>query len=183
MTAVFEDLSLGDAEVFTDIPPGSTVELPPAPISERSNPAVVWSGTEMIVWGGMDADQATLDDGAAFDLATGTWRVIAPAPDRASPVPAVAWTGTEMLVWGGQRTNASGDATEASYGRRRLRPDDRHRGDACPTVRSMRGSSGQRECGPATSSSSSDSRRIPRLGESHPDGRVRPGHGRVASAR
>ena len=34
----------------------------------------------MIVWGGMDADQATLDDGAAFDLATGTWRVIAPAP-------------------------------------------------------------------------------------------------------
>ncbi len=115
MTAVFEGLSLGDAEVFTDIPPGATVELPSPPIRERSTPAVVWTGTEMIVWGGMDADQATLDDGAAFDLASGTWRVIAPAPIEPRLYPAVQWTGTEMLVWGGQRSNsASGDAVQTN---------------------------------------------------------------------
>ena len=155
MTAVFEDLSLGDAEVYTDIPPGATVELPPPPIGERSTPAVVWTGTEMIVWGGMDADQVTLDDGAAFDLATGTWRVIASAPIEPRLYPAVAWTGTEMLVWGGQTgfTNGTGLTDGAAYDPttdtwRRL-PDGPFDGWQF----------GVRECGPVTSSSSSDSRR------------------------
>ena len=84
------------------------VELPPAPISQRNIPAVVWTGSELIVWAGMDADRATLDDGAAFDLATGTWRVIAPAPIDARLGATAAWTGTEMVVWGGQTAYSNG---------------------------------------------------------------------------
>lgn len=108
VATVTTHLSVDVPAVFTDIPPGSTVELPPGPISQRDIPAVVWTGTEMIVWSGMTAGDATLDDGAAFDLATGTWRVIAPAPIEPRIGAAAAWTGTEMVVWGGQTQWANG---------------------------------------------------------------------------
>jgi len=96
-----EPSSSDPTRVFTEIPPGSTVDLGTAPIAERAVPALVWTGTEMIVWGGMDRRGATLADGAAFDLATGTWRVIAPAPIVGREWPQLAWTGTEMIIWGG----------------------------------------------------------------------------------
>lgn len=96
------------AALFTDVLPGSTVALPPAPIRDRSLPAVVWSGTELIVWGGIGAAEMTLEDGAAFDPAAGSWRVIAPAPVQPRLFPQVAWTGAEMLVWGGQTTYTNG---------------------------------------------------------------------------
>jgi hypothetical protein len=93
---------------FDDYPAGATVELPSAPVSERAISAVVWSGTEVIVWGGMDAAGAALGDGAAFDPATGTWRVIAPGPIDARIGAEAAWTGTEMLVWGGSSAWSGG---------------------------------------------------------------------------
>lgn len=114
LARVFADLSVGDAEVFTDIAPGSTVNLPSAPISRRESPAIVWSGREVIVWGGIGAGGATLADGAALDLSTGTWRVIAPAPIEDRALAAVAWTGAEMVVFGGlRRTGAVVDGTYA----------------------------------------------------------------------
>jgi hypothetical protein len=63
--------------------------------------AAVWTGTEMIVWGG-----TTTNGGAEQVIDTG-WRypsfatistVDAPSP-RARPD--IVWTGTEMIVWGG----------------------------------------------------------------------------------
>jgi hypothetical protein len=86
-------------EVFTRIAPGEMVDIPDWPLSERTSPPSVWTGTELIVWG--DGIYGRADDGAAFDLAAGTWRVIAEAPLSPRAVPAVAWTGTEMIVWGG----------------------------------------------------------------------------------
>lgn len=94
--APFETPSL-----FTEIAPGSTVRLPDAPIGNLAHPDGVWTGTEMIVWGGFEADGQRTAGGAAFDLAAGTWRVIAPAPISGRSEAAMAWTGTEMLVWGG----------------------------------------------------------------------------------
>ena len=70
------------------------------PLGERTSPPMVWTGTELVVWGGGIYDAA--GDGAAFNLAKGTWRVIAQAPIGPRETPAVAWTGTEMLVWGGR---------------------------------------------------------------------------------
>lgn len=72
-------------------------DLPPAPIAGRSSPGGVWTGDEVIVWGGL-ADEPR-DDGAAYDPATGLWRTLPEAPiDPRTPVAAV-WTGTEMIVW------------------------------------------------------------------------------------
>ena len=88
---------------FTEIAPGEMVEIPDWPLSQRTTPPSVWTGTELIVWG--DGIYGSADDGAAFDLAKGTWRVLAEAPLSPRAESAVAWTGTEMLVWGGRVDN------------------------------------------------------------------------------
>jgi N-acetylneuraminic acid mutarotase len=73
--------------------------------SERDGHAAVWTGEEMIVWGG--ASQTSGDgtvpftDGAAYNPATDTWRAIRPAPNTGLFGATAVWTGTEMLVWGG----------------------------------------------------------------------------------
>jgi hypothetical protein len=54
----------------------------PMPLEPRVEAAVVWTGTELVVWGGIarlgPTDQlvAVRNDGAALDPATGTWRVL-----------------------------------------------------------------------------------------------------------
>ena len=89
---------------FTDIAPGEMVELPDWPLSERTSPPMVWTGAELIVWG--DGIFGLAGDGAAFDLAKGTWRVIAEAPISQRAEHAAVWTGTEMILWGGRVENS-----------------------------------------------------------------------------
>lgn len=71
--------------------------LPPAPIGPRSEAATVWTGSEMVVWGGT-ANSQMLTDGAAFNPETHRWRVIASQSSAGGIRPAAVWTGTEMLV-------------------------------------------------------------------------------------
>lgn len=71
--------------------------LPPAPLSARSDPASVWTGTEMLVFGGADATHV-LTDGAAYNPRTGRWRTIASQSFAHIVRPAAVWTGTEMLA-------------------------------------------------------------------------------------
>ena len=75
--------------------------LPAAPIVGRLGPSAVWTGTEMIVWGGYarseDVGQASA--GAAYNPATRIWRTIAPSPPGVQGGAAVVWTGDEMVVW------------------------------------------------------------------------------------
>lgn len=54
--------------------------IPDAPIGGRHNPIAVWTGREVLVFGGwVGADEAVLD-GAAFDPAANRWRTIARSP-------------------------------------------------------------------------------------------------------
>ena len=74
-----------------------------APIAPRASPQTVWTGTEVIVWGGADAQGMPLADGAAYNPADDSWRVLADAPDGTAAIGAgVVWTGSELVVWGGQ---------------------------------------------------------------------------------
>lgn len=91
--------------IVDDLEPGATMALPPGPLSPRSRPVLVWTGTEMIAWGGSDAAGTSLGDGAAFDLQRGTWRTIAPAPIEPRTFAHAVWTGSEVLVVGGFRAN------------------------------------------------------------------------------
>lgn len=90
--------------------------LPPSPIGLRQDASLVWTGTEMLVWGGSSVgrDQCGPSfptsfsaDGAAYNPSTRSWRVL-PASGlqpRASHVS--AWTGTEWMIWGGNTDSAS----------------------------------------------------------------------------
>lgn len=74
--------------------------------SPRGNPVAVWTGKEMIVWGGgtreMDAQGVCFENGARYNPQTDTWRPISTVDAPKGRVQATAvWTGTEMAVWGG----------------------------------------------------------------------------------
>ncbi len=82
---------------------GKWSTLPPAPIPTRARATVVWTGHELIVWGGAtDRNQDQLRaDGAAYDPATNAWRILPTAPLSPRLGQAVVWTGTDMIIWGG----------------------------------------------------------------------------------
>ncbi len=93
---------------------GRWSRLPPAPIAARQSPATAWTGTEMVVWGGID-DSASVSDGAAYDPVRRTWRTLPPAPAGAHPQWAAVWTGTSMILWGASNDGQSRRPTGARY--------------------------------------------------------------------
>ena len=71
----------------------------------RIGAGAVWTGEEMIVWGGVSR-RGTIEpvgDGAAYDPAADSWRGIAPAPSGVlgAPGAGAAWTGTTAVFWAG----------------------------------------------------------------------------------
>jgi N-acetylneuraminic acid mutarotase len=80
--------------------PISTTNAPAA----RANHSAVWTGAEMIIWGGATTGSSGyFSDGARYNPVTNTWTPISNvnAPSARSFHRAV-WTGTEMLMWAGQ---------------------------------------------------------------------------------
>lgn len=76
--------------------------LPAAPIGPRSGHTAVWTGREMVIWGGLkDYDSDPFTDGAAYDPAARTWRKLPAAPLSPRFDPQAWWTGQEMLLFGG----------------------------------------------------------------------------------
>lgn len=77
--------------------------LDPGPLEPRGGHSVIWSGDEMIVWGGRTDENTSsmYGDGAAYDPATQTWRSIAATELSPRYDHIAAWTGTEMLIIGG----------------------------------------------------------------------------------
>ena len=69
--------------------------------SARDSHTAVWTGTEMIVWGGHQQPDV-LNTGGRYNPSTDTWTATSTtnAPDARTDHTAV-WTGTEMIVWGG----------------------------------------------------------------------------------
>ena len=73
----------------------------------RDNHTAVWTGTEMIIWGGGGFGMNT---GGKYNPSTDTWTPTNTmnAPQARSEHTAV-WTGTEMIIWGGSPiTNTGG---------------------------------------------------------------------------
>ncbi len=78
--------------------------MPPSPIGGRYRHTMVWTGTELIIWGGQTAPTSGfLKDGARYDPKTRVWTKF---PDPLSDIVArtlhtAVWSGKEMLVYGG----------------------------------------------------------------------------------
>lgn len=75
--------------------------IPAPPLAPRIRASSIWTGTEMLVWGGQ-AGTEFLADGAACDPAADRWWPIPTSPLSGRVLAAMEWTGTELLVWGGQ---------------------------------------------------------------------------------
>lgn len=71
-----------------------------APIAWRDLYAAVWTGTEVIVWGGANTDGETAD-GAIYDPTTNQWSVIAPSPLSPRASATAVWCDGVMVVFGG----------------------------------------------------------------------------------
>lgn len=75
--------------------------LPAAPVAARVGATAVWTGREVLFWGGAAGHDRFFDDGAAYDPVTRRWRKLPPAPIGPRSDHDAVWTGREMLVWGG----------------------------------------------------------------------------------
>jgi len=69
--------------------------------SARSDHSAIWTGNEMIIWGGREV-QGDFNTGGRYNPITNTW-----LPTTMTNVPSerynhsTIWTGTEMIIWGG----------------------------------------------------------------------------------
>src|SRR5215211_1397963 len=62
----------------------------------------VWTGIEMIVWGGWDVNNTFFNTGGRYNPSTDSW--VATNTNNAPLgrfVHTAVWTGIEMIVWGG----------------------------------------------------------------------------------
>jgi len=94
----------GERITFLDESVGAAVErIDVGPLAPRGGHSVVWTGDELIVWGGWGDEVGSVKrgDGAAYDPASRTWRMIAASPLTPRRNHAAAWTGAEMVVFGG----------------------------------------------------------------------------------
>ena len=77
-------------------------------LTRRASHTAIWTGSEMIVWGGYDGTSYT-NTGARYNPATDGWTMTSTmdAPSARRQHTAV-WTGTEMIIWGGTNDSTGG---------------------------------------------------------------------------
>ena len=85
------------------------------PLAPRGGDMIVWTGQELIVWGGGKPGDPANTSGAAYDPSTDSWRMIANAPIELNQGNAV-WTGHEMLVFGSLLNDRNIASTQAAVG-------------------------------------------------------------------
>ena len=106
--------SLGDGARYNPVANAWTALPTSVAPAARYAHTTVWTGTDMIVWGGLGSSSAALGDGVRYSPAGNAWTALssAGAPSPRGSHTAV-WTGTEMIVWGG--TNGSYLSDTFSY--------------------------------------------------------------------
>jgi len=98
--------SCGDGAIYSPSSDSWSPVGPQGAPSPRYSPFVFATQTEVVVWGGAHwsggGNGTAAWDGAAYNLATGSWRALdgTGAPSARLGAATVA-TGTDMLVWGG----------------------------------------------------------------------------------
>jgi N-acetylneuraminic acid mutarotase len=76
------------------------------PPATRDYHTAVWTGCEMIVWGGNNG--ANLNNGGRYNPAANSWTAVTAAGAPAGRYHHTAvWTGCEMIVWGGYNGSSS----------------------------------------------------------------------------
>lgn len=87
-------------------------------LAGRYRHTAIWTGSEMIVWGGSN-DGPPFGDGGRFNPASNSWTTVSQTGATVRSEHRAVWTGTEMIVWGGAGagnivTNTGGRYSPAS---------------------------------------------------------------------
>ena len=67
----------------------------------RLGAVVIWTGRELIVWGGSGGSAKApvlYGDGASYDPMTNTWHMLAPSPLSPRSYASAVWTGKELVI-------------------------------------------------------------------------------------
>jgi N-acetylneuraminic acid mutarotase len=101
-TTTTETDLLGVAAVVVQAEAWTTDTTTTAAPAGREDASAVWTGREMIVWGGNNGG-TKLDSGARYDPALDQWTSSTSTAGAPSPRwgQSAVWTGSEMIVWGG----------------------------------------------------------------------------------
>jgi N-acetylneuraminic acid mutarotase len=86
--------------------------------SARSGFTAVWTGSRMIVWGGLSYGTGLTNSGGSYNPLTNSWTATrAAGPGVPSPrySHTAVWTGSRMVVWGGVDDTAEDTATGGRY--------------------------------------------------------------------
>jgi hypothetical protein len=94
---------------------GDWREVSIAPIAPRDGGVHVWTGSELIVWGGGRPGRPTATNGAAYDPAWDAWRPIRQAPIGLNLASGM-WTGRELVVFGSLLDHRNVAETRTSVG-------------------------------------------------------------------
>lgn len=95
-------------------------KLAATPIDGRSHHVAVWTGEEMIIWGGTlgnyggNETKLLSTSGAAYNPQSDSWREIAAGPIRSRAGAEGVWTGEEMIVWN-EEAGAAYDPTADAW--------------------------------------------------------------------
>src|SRR5439155_1204865 len=96
---LFQDLNTGGRyNPNTDSWTATSTVAPDA----RERHTAVWTGSEMIIWGGSTFFSQDFNTGGRYNPGTNSWTATSTtnAPD-ARDLHTAVWTGSEMIVWGG----------------------------------------------------------------------------------
>ena len=129
-------------------------QLPPSGLTPRNGGVRVWTGHELVVWGGLNSERTiAYGDGARLDPSTNRWRRLPAAPVPARGGAAAVWSGHEVLLWGGPVVSSGPALDSVGRGGRHMTPLWTG-GGPCPS-RLCELSPGLQRCGRGASSSSS----------------------------
>ena len=92
----------------------------------------MWTGSEMIVWGGRMVS-AYLNTGGRYNPSTDSWTATTTTNAPAARYGHTAvWTGSEMIVWGGVSTAPFEHRREIQSQHRQLDSHQHHQRASCP---------------------------------------------------
>jgi hypothetical protein len=125
-----DSVSVGSSEQ----PSPTWQKIAKAPIAGRIGAGTVWTGNEMLAWGGVvrAGSIEAVGDGAAYDPLDGSWRSIRSSPHGVlgGGGQAAVWTGRRALFWAGN--SPDGPAGGAVYNPRTGRWRNLSRGPLGP---------------------------------------------------
>jgi N-acetylneuraminic acid mutarotase len=96
-----------------DLKSDSWALMSPSPIDGRGAHRAVWTGREMVVWGGFTTTE--VNDGARYNPASDTWVPLSPSPLGIRQGPGMVWAGDRAVIWGGVAPGARGGEPNPYY--------------------------------------------------------------------